>query len=123
MDLTCDDIKAYVPARDFALSCQFYKDMGFDVAWQTTEIAYFYNGECSFLLQHFYNEQHAKNFMMHLLVTDVAAWYSQLINSGLSKKYAIKITKPELKQWQLIEFNVYDPSGVLWNLGQEVNSE
>ena len=61
--------------------------------------------------------------MMHLLVTDVAAWYSQLINSGLSKKYAIKITKPELKPWQLIEFNVYDPTGVLWNIGQEVNSE
>jgi len=48
MSLTCEDIKAYIPARDFTLSCQFYKDMGFNVAWQDAEIAYFYNGESSF---------------------------------------------------------------------------
>lgn len=123
MSLTCEDIKAYIPARDFTLSCQFYKDMGFNVAWQDAEISYFYNGESSFLLQNFYNEQHAKNFMMHLLVADVAAWHSHLLNVGLSEKYAIKITEPTLKPWQLIEFNVYDPSGVIWNIGQEVKSD
>lgn len=123
MNLTCDDIKAYVPALDFSLSCQFYKEMGFDTAWQTTEMAYFYNGECSFLLQNFYNERHAKNFMMHLLVPDVAAWHKHLLYLGLPEKYSVKITEPELKPWQLIEFTVYDPSGVIWNIGQEVRNE
>ncbi|CAM4261078.1 hypothetical protein [Pseudoalteromonas ostreae] len=33
-DLSCEEIKAFVPAKDFALSCAFYQHMGFQIAWQ-----------------------------------------------------------------------------------------
>ncbi|MDQ9090261.1 VOC family protein [Pseudoalteromonas haloplanktis] len=120
-NLSCEEIKAFVPAKDYALSCEFYQQMGFELAWQSPEMAYFYQGDCSFLLQNFYNQQHAENFMMHLLVEDVQAWHAQLKSAGLAQKYGITITEPTLQPWHMIDFVVYDPSGVLWRIGQ--NSE
>ena len=117
-DLSCEEIKAFVPAKDFALSCAFYQHMGFQIAWETPDMAYFYHGDCSFLLQNFYNPEHAKNFMMHLLVADVTAWHNKLTSAGLAQKYNIKITEPSLQAWQMIDFVIYDPSGVLWRIGQ-----
>lgn len=117
-NLSCEEIKAFVPAKDYPLSCEFYQQMGFKLAWQSPEMAYFYHGDCSFLLQNFYNPEHANNFMMHLLVADVHAWHAQLKSTALAQKYGITITEPSLQPWQMIDFVVYDPSGVLWRIGQ-----
>ena len=69
-DLNAVEIKAFVPARDFALFKLFYQDLGFAVVWSDSDLAYLAylgGGECSFLLQNFYDLEHAGNFMMHLL--------------------------------------------------------
>ena len=50
-DLETTEIKAFVPARDFELSKQFYQDLGFEVAWSSEDLAYLHHGDCSFLLQ------------------------------------------------------------------------
>ena len=34
------EIKPFVPARDFALSKQFYEDLGFTIAWSDAGLAY-----------------------------------------------------------------------------------
>jgi len=57
--MTIVEIKAFVPARDFARSKKFYEDLGFEVAWSSDDLAYLRHGEASFLLQSFYNEAHA----------------------------------------------------------------
>jgi hypothetical protein len=75
-DLKAIEIKAFVPARDFAFSKQFYEDLGFTVAWSDSDLAYLHCGDCSFLLQNFYQPEHAGNFMMHMLVPDVEAWWA-----------------------------------------------
>jgi hypothetical protein len=62
------EIKAYVPAKDFELSTQFYRDLGFNVELLGPEMAYLNIGTSSFLLQNFYVKEHAENFMMHMLV-------------------------------------------------------
>jgi catechol 2,3-dioxygenase-like lactoylglutathione lyase family enzyme len=69
------EIKAFVPARDFGLSKRFYQDLGFTLAWSDDNLAYFRHGNSSFLLQNFFNEEAARNFMMHLLVEDLDAWW------------------------------------------------
>ena len=73
--LHATEIKAFVPARNFARSLQFYTDLGFEVAWQSGDLACLHVGASSFLLQQFYVREHAENFMMHLLVPDVEAWW------------------------------------------------
>ena len=70
-DMTTVEAKAFVPARDFALSKQFYQDLGFVLAWSSDDLAYLRHGHSTFLLQNFYDKTHADNFMMHLLVQDV----------------------------------------------------
>ena len=34
------EIKAFVPARDMAVSLQFYRDLGFETPWMSDELAY-----------------------------------------------------------------------------------
>jgi len=34
------EIKAFVPARDFALSKRFYEDLGFTISWSDSDLAY-----------------------------------------------------------------------------------
>jgi len=53
MQLSCVEIKAFVPARDFALSLEFYQALGFKLASVFDGIAYLHCGESSFLLQDF----------------------------------------------------------------------
>ncbi len=52
-DLGTVERKAFVPAKDFALSKQFYEDLGFQIPWSSDELAYLHHGNCTFLLQHF----------------------------------------------------------------------
>ena len=50
-DLSAVEIKAFVPARDFALAKRFYEDLGFTIKWSDSDLAYLHCGESSFLLQ------------------------------------------------------------------------
>jgi predicted lactoylglutathione lyase len=38
------EIKAFVPARDFALSKRFYENLGFTLAWSDDDLACFHHG-------------------------------------------------------------------------------
>src|SRR5580700_1993189 len=98
-NLTTVEIKAFVPARDFALSKQFYQDLGFELAWSDDDLAYMRHGDSAFLLQNFYNEMHADNFMMHLLVTDVDAWWHHVQAQSIASKYGTKAEPPEDRPW------------------------
>ena len=120
-DLTVVEVKAFVPARDFALSKQFYQDLGFELAWSSDDLAYIKHGDCSFLLQNFYNEEHANNFMMHLLVTDVDAWWDLVQARAIAAKYGTMTEPPEDRPWGLRDFVLVDPTGVLWRIGQNIS--
>lgn len=41
------EIKAFVPAKDFALSKQFYQELGFTMAWDGCNLAHFRHGFAS----------------------------------------------------------------------------
>jgi catechol 2,3-dioxygenase-like lactoylglutathione lyase family enzyme len=88
-NLATIEAKAFVPARDFALSKRFYQDLGFDLAWSDDDLAYLRHGNSSFLLQNFYNAAHAGNFMMHLLVENVDAWWRHVEAQGIAAKYVL----------------------------------
>ena len=48
--------------------------IGFTLISDEGAIAYFLFSDQGFLLQDFYEEDYANNFMMHLLVKDVDSW-------------------------------------------------
>ncbi|MBF5092252.1 glyoxalase [Novosphingobium sp. NBM11] len=119
---TTVEIKAYVPAKDFDLSRQFYRDLGFAEMWLSDDMAYFNAGSCSFLLQRFYEKERAENFMMHLLVEDVDAWWQHVEAQQLVQKYGVRAEPPEDRPWGIRDFILVDPTSVLWRIGQGIES-
>jgi catechol 2,3-dioxygenase-like lactoylglutathione lyase family enzyme len=119
-ELATVEIKAFVPSKDFALSKQFYQDFGFEVAWSSDDLAYLRRGPSSFLLQNFYNAELAANFMMHLLVEDVEAWWRHVQAQALAEKYGVWAERPQDRPWGVRDFVIVDPSGVLWRVGQSI---
>jgi catechol 2,3-dioxygenase-like lactoylglutathione lyase family enzyme len=115
------EIKAFVPAKDFDLSKRFYQDLGFTMASDGDGVAYFHHGNASFLLQDFCVPALAENFMMHILVEDVEAWHRHALTSGVVQKYGVKLTEIETQPWRMRDFCLFDPSGVLWRIAQNID--
>lgn len=118
-NLNAIEIKAFVPAKDFELCKRFYEDLGFTLAWSSDDLAYIRYGNASFLLQRF--EQGTENFMMHLLVENVDAWWEYIQTKDLVAKYGVMIEPISDKPWGLRDFAISDPSCVLWRIGQSIS--
>lgn len=114
------EIKTFIPAKDFELSKKFYLDLGFTKASDSGGVAYFLHDSCSFLLQDFYAKEFAENLMMHLLVEDVRSWYKHVKDSGVEGEYGIKVSEITEQPWGMLDFVIYDPSGVLWRVAQNI---
>jgi uncharacterized glyoxalase superfamily protein PhnB len=112
------EIKAFVPAKNFGLSIEFYKALGFPCAAVFEDIAYFQCGESSFLLQDFFVQEHAANYQMHLLVENVDAWHDKA--RSVAARFNVKVGEPENQPWAMRDFTLFDPSGVLWRIAQNI---
>jgi len=122
-NLRAVEIKAFVPSKDFALSKQFYQDLGFTMPSDSNGVAYFHHGDASFLLQDFYVEALANNLMMHLLVEDVDAWWARIKDADIAARYGVKVTDIEPRPWRMRDFVIIDPSGVMWRIGQNIDQD
>src|SRR3954468_15809728 len=110
-------MRPFVPAKDFALSRRFYADLGFAVDELGDKLAELRLGPHSFLLQDYYVEQWAGNFMMHMLVEDVATWWRHVESLDLGGRYGVPPPQaPKRERSGLDVAYVIDPSGVLWHI-------
>jgi catechol 2,3-dioxygenase-like lactoylglutathione lyase family enzyme len=120
-NLRVTEIKAFVPAKDFEQSKQFYQALGFTLASEGGGVAYFHFGHVAFLLQDYCTESLAENFMMHILVEDVDAWRQHVVDSGVVARWGVRLTGIEQQPWGMRDFCLLDPSGVLWRIGQNTD--
>ncbi|EGQ8406779.1 glyoxalase [Vibrio parahaemolyticus] len=121
-NLNIVEIKSFVPAKDYALSKRFYEAIGFDMASDFGDVAYFSQGSCAFLLQNFYEPEHGNNFMMHLLVEDAESWHQHLSKVG-HEEFGSRLTELVEQPWGMRECCLFDPSGVLWRIGQNMSTD
>jgi uncharacterized glyoxalase superfamily protein PhnB len=117
-NLAVVEIKAFIPAKNFALSMEFYEALGFTRASVFEDIAYFHCGESSFLLQDFFVQEHTANYQMHLLVENVDAWHEKA--KAVAERFNVKVGEPENRPWAMRDFTLFDPSGVLWRVAQNI---
>ena len=117
-NLAVVEVKAFVPAKNFALSMEFYEAIGFIRASVFEDIAYFHCGKSSFLLQDFFVQEHAANYQMHLLVENVDAWHEKA--KAVAARFNVKVGEPENQPWAMRDFTLFDPSGVLWRIAQNI---
>jgi len=115
------EIKAFVPAKDFEVSSKFYLDLGFEIPWSDENLAYVRFQNTSFMLQNFYLKDHSENFVMHLLVESADDWHETLESKGIAGKYNISMNSPEDRPWKMRDFEMVDPSGVLWRIGNNLD--
>ncbi len=118
-NLTAVEIKAFVPAKNFELSMEFYQALGFTRASVFEDIAYFHCGNSSFLLQNFFVRDHTDNFQMHFLVENVDDWYKKA--KEVAERFNVKIGQPENRPWAMRDFTLFDPSGVFWRIAQNIS--
>lgn len=112
-------LSPFVPAKDFEISKRFYTDLGFHLDPLGDRLARMNLGMHSFLLQDYYVEDWAGNFVMHLLVSDLSPWWSHIAALDLGTRYGVeKPRAPKAEVWGLNTAYVFDPSGVLWHIAE-----
>jgi hypothetical protein len=110
-------LRPFVPAKDFAISKQFYADLGFSIEPLGDSIAAMHLGSHSFLLQDFYVEEWANNFVLHMFVDDLDAWWQHVASLNLVSRYGVRSPRaPKLESWGLTVAYMFDPAGVLWHI-------
>jgi hypothetical protein len=114
---TVKALRPFVPAKDFAVSKQFYGDLGFRIEPLGDSIAAMHIGSHSFLLQDYYVDVWADNFVMHMFVDDLDAWWEHLSALNLAARYGVRSPRaPKLESWGLTVAYMFDPAGVLWHI-------
>jgi uncharacterized glyoxalase superfamily protein PhnB len=71
-------------------------------------------------LQAFDEPEFIKNFQMHPLVENVDDWHSHVVASGVASRYGVKLGNPQDQPWAMRDFTLFDPSGVLWRVAQNI---
>jgi uncharacterized glyoxalase superfamily protein PhnB len=113
-------LRPFVPAKDFGTSKQFYSDLGFDVTPLGDKIAHVGIGTFGFLLQDYFNQEWADNFVMHILVTNLDDWWGTISKLSLESRYKVRAPRPpKLEPWGLRVAYIFDPAGVLWHFAEE----
>ena len=111
-------VRPFLPTKDFDLSKRFYEALGFNKTLDG-EVAIFDAGSGGFILQRHFQEDWAANFMMQLMVDDLAAWWVHIESLELSDRFGVPPPKaPAMQPWGLVVAYVVDPAGVLWHVAQ-----
>ena len=115
-----EDVRAFVPALDFAMSKAFYEAIGWTTVWTDGDgLALMELGGHRFMLQNFYVKDWAENFMLTVVVADAAAWYGRVSAALTGGAYGIaRVAEPKVEDWGATVTYVWDPSGVLLHFTQ-----
>lgn len=120
LNLTVQSLKTFVPAKDYTIALEFYQAIGFELVWSNEQLSLMRCQNFSFLLQNFYEQTLAENFMMHLLVGYVDDWWQHLTHVSSQFSHPLQLTQPENRAWGMRDFTFVDPSGVLWRVASEL---
>lgn len=121
METTPASILTFIPARDFELASAFYEAIGFECPSHDEGVRYFGMGDVGFLLQDFWVEAWAENFMMAMHVEDTAAIIAR-VDAVREQFEGVRTQAPQMEDWGMIVGYFWDPTGVLWHITQRPES-
>ncbi len=118
MEHQAKSIRPFIGAKDFELSRNFYRDLGFEEVEISHDMSLFKTREMGFYLQNAYVKDWVDNTMIFLEVEDVDRFWQKLVDLNLTTKYKdVKIVPVRNLYWGK-ECFVHDPSGILWHFGE-----
>ncbi len=110
-------LRPFIGAKDFEISRNFYRELGFKETLISHDMCVFETGNISFYLQKAYVKDWINNTMLFLEVDDVDRYYHDLLALNLTAKYkGVKLTPIRDDYWGR-ECFLHDPSGILWHFG------
>lgn len=109
-----DDIRVFIPSKDYAISQAFYQALGFKMDYVSEDLSLFTQGECSFFLQRFYHAEFANNLMLQLSVIDINQAFALF---STLEGFAIKFQPIKAEHWGKVIY-LWGPSGELWHVTQ-----
>jgi len=116
---TSQSIRTFIGSKNYNISRQFYKDLGFEEVVLFPNMCLFkVNDQLAFYLQDYYVKKWVNNSMIFLEVDDLENCEKDLLSRQLTLKYPrVKISEIQSAEWGR-EIFLHDPSGVLWHFGQ-----
>ena len=118
MDHKAKSIRPFIGAKNFELSGNFYRDLGFEESVLSHNLSYFKTKEIGFYLQDAFVKDWIDNTMVFLEVEDVGRYWNELVALNLATKYeGVKLTPIKEYDWGR-ECFLHDPSGILWHIGE-----
>jgi hypothetical protein len=118
MEHKAKSIRPFIGARNFELSRNFYRDLGFEESILSPELSYFRTNNLGFYLQDAYVKDWVDNSMIFLEVEDVERHWKELSSLNITSKYKDVRLEPIRKNDWGRECFLHDPSGILWHFGE-----
>ena len=98
----------------------FYSKIGCNLLWESDNAAEFSFGEHQrFLVTLHHGLVPTRVGVFHLEVDDVDAWHKHMTSIDFGPDFqAVKISDPEITEWNWQLFYVWDPAGTLLHIGR-----
>ncbi|MGN6396985.1 MAG: glyoxalase [Mucilaginibacter sp.] len=111
-------LRPFIGSKDFDISRQFYRDLGFEETELSPQMSVFKTGNLAFYLQNGYVKDWIDNTMVFMEVDDAERYWKELSALNLQAKYeGVRLTGIRVYDWGR-ECFLHDPSGILWHFGQ-----
>jgi catechol 2,3-dioxygenase-like lactoylglutathione lyase family enzyme len=119
MNHKAKSVRPFIGAKDYELSRNFYKDLGFEESTIPGNMTYFrINDTLGFYLQNAYVKDWVDNTMLFVEVENADETWNELQKLGLPEKYkGVRLTPIKNLDWGR-ECFLHDPSGILWHFGE-----
>jgi hypothetical protein len=118
MEHKAKSIRPFIGAKNFEISRNFYRELGFQEKILFPDMSLFQTDEIGFYLQDAYVKDWIDNSMIFLEVDDVERYWKELLALDLTTKYKdVKLTPIRKYDWGR-ECFLHDPSGILWHFGE-----
>lgn len=116
MQAQAKSIRSFIGSKNYDVSRDFYKKIGFEERIISPDMSLFTMGTVSFYLQDAYVKDWINNTMLFLEIPELDAYLSFLEKIEISKIKGVKLSRIHEQDWGR-EFFLHDPSGVLWHMG------
>lgn len=111
-------LRPFIGSKDFNISRNFYRDLGFTEVVISHDMSLFQVGQFGFYLQAAYVKNWIDNTMLFLEVDDADRYHSELQQLNLASAYeGVRLSPTRTESWGK-ECFLHDPSGVLWHFGE-----
>lgn len=108
-------LSPFVPSgKEFEQSKQLFQEIGFTISWDAGDYTGFEKNGCAFILQRFDNKEFAENFMLSVQVDDLDAFWKEMNEKELTRKYGVRLSPPAKVPYGR-EVNMIDLAGVCWH--------